>query len=202
MISWYNGSVTIQRYTIHSAKGGIFMGNRSLQSNEVQELTILGLLTALVAVSTMVIKIPTVATEGYIHLGDSMIFLSAIMFGKKKGAIAGGLGSAMADLLLGYTHWILPTLIIKGIMGYGIGLIANQESDNLINLRNIVALIFGASWMVFGYFVTGGIMQGDFRVSAAGIPANLLQGFAGALIFIPIGIALKKTKYFNQYVLK
>lgn len=176
--------------------------NRQLQSNKIQNLTILGLLIALVAVSTMMIKIPVVSTEGYIHLGDSMIFLAAIMFGKKKGAIAGGLGSAMADLLLGYTHWILPTLIIKGLMGYGIGVIADQENDNIINVRNSIALIFGASWMVFGYFIAGGFMKGSFVISATSIPANLVQGFVGALLFIPIGVALKKTKYFNQYVLK
>ncbi|WP_130807610.1 ECF transporter S component [Senegalia massiliensis] len=167
--------------------------------NKIQNLTILGLLIALVAVSTMMIKIPVVSTEGYIHLGDSMIFLSAIIFGKKKGAIAGGIGSAMADLLLGYTHWIIPTLIIKGLMGYFVGLISNGESDNLINIRNSISLIFGALWMVFGYFVAGGIMKGSFLVAATSIPANSIQAFAGALIFIPIGIALKKTKYFNQY---
>lgn len=176
--------------------------NKDLKSNEIQNLTMLGLLTALVAVSTMVIKIPVISTDGYIHLGDSMIFLAAIMFGKKKGAVAGGLGSAMADLLLGYTHWILPTLIIKGLMGYGIGMIADKESDGLINLRNSIALVFGASWMVFGYFIAGGIMKGSFLISATSIPANLVQGFVGALLFIPIGIALKKTKYFDQYVLK
>lgn len=172
------------------------------RSNKIHNLTIAGLLTALVAVSTMMIKIPVLSTEGYIHLGDSMIFLSAIMFGKKKGAIAGGLGSALADLLLGYTHWIIPTLIIKGIMGYGIGVIADQENDNAINIRNIIALVFGASWMIFGYFIAGGIMKGNFIISATSIPANSVQGFVGALLFIPIGIALKKTKYFNQYVLK
>ncbi len=175
---------------------------KNLKHGDIQYLTMLGLLTALVAVSTMVIKIPTIATEGYIHLGDSMIFLAAIMFGKKEGAIAGGVGSAMADLFLGYTHWILPSLIIKVLMGYIVGLIADQESNNLINLRNSIALVFGASWMVFGYFIAGGIIKGSFIVSAASVPANLVQGFVGALLFIPIGIALKKTKYFDQYVLK
>ena len=176
--------------------------HKDLKFSRIQDLTILGLLIALVAVSTMVIKIPTIATQGYIHLGDSMIFLAAIMFGKKRGAIAGGLGSAMADLLLGYTHWILPTLIIKTLMGYGVGVIADQESSNLINLRNSIALLFGASWMVLGYFIAGGIMKGSFLVAAASVPANLIQGFVGALLFIPIGAALKRTKYFEQHVLK
>lgn len=173
-----------------------------IKSNRIQDLTMLGLLIALVAVSTMVIKIPTIATQGYVHLGDSMIFLAAIMFGKRKGAVAGGLGSAMADLLLGYTHWILPTFIIKALMGYGVGVIADQESGSLINLRNCIALTFGAGWMVLGYFIAGGIMKGSFLVAAASVPANLIQGFVGALLFIPIGIALKRTKYFEQHVLK
>ena len=131
-----------------------------------------------------------------------MIFLAAILFGKRKGAIAGGLGSAMADLLLAYTHWVLPTLIIKALMGYGVGIIADQESNGLVNLRNCIALIFGAGWMVLGYFVAGGIMKGSFLVAAASVPANLIQGFVGALLFIPIGAALKRTKYFGQHVLK
>ncbi len=178
------------------------MKNENLKTNKIQDIAMVGLLSALVAVSTMMIKIPIISTEGYIHLGDSMIFLAAIMFGKRKGAIAAGLGSALADLLLGYTHWVIPTLIIKYIMGYGIGIIADQESESLLNLRNGIALIFGASWMVFGYFIAGGIMKGSFIVSATSIPANLVQGFVGAILFVPIGIALKKTKYFHQYVLK
>ncbi len=176
--------------------------HEDLKFNRIQDLTILGLLIALVAVSTMVIKIPTIATEGYIHLGDSMIFLAAIMFGKRKGAIAGGLGSAMADLLLGYTHWVLPTLIIKALMGYGVGVIADQGGNNLVNLRNSIALIFGAVWMVLGYFIAGGIMKGSFLVAGASVSANLIQGFVGALLFIPIGAALKRTKYFERHVLK
>lgn len=178
------------------------MSSKNIELNKVQELTTLALLISLVAVSTMMIKIPTISTEGYIHLGDSMIFLSAIVFGKKKGAVAAGIGSAMADLLLGYIHWIIPTLIIKALMGYGVGLIADQESDKIINIKNSLALIFGASWMVLGYFIAGGYLYGGLMISAASVPANLVQGFSGAILFIPIGAALKKTKYFNQYVLK
>lgn len=173
--------------------------NKSVIESDIQNITVSSLLIALVAVSTMVIKIPVIATEGYIHLGDSMIFLSAIIFGKKKGSIAGGIGSAMADLILGYTHWIIPSLIIKGLMGYIVGLISDVENKRLINIRNSIALIFGSIWMVFGYFIAGGIIKGSFLVSATSIPANLIQGFGGALIFIPIGIALKKTKYFSRF---
>ncbi len=173
-----------------------------MKKNSTQDIAILGLLTALVAVSTMMIKIPIVATEGYIHMGDSMIFLAAIMFGRKKGALSAGIGSALADILLGYTHWAIPTLIIKGAMGYLVGLIAEQNSEKLVNVRNITALTVGALWMVVGYFFGGAALKGSFAVSLTSVPANLVQGFGGIFIFIPIGIALKKTNFFKNYVFK
>lgn len=156
-------------------------------------LTFVALLIALVVVATMVITIPVPGTEGFIHLGDSMIFLVAVFFGKRKGAIAGGLGSALADLLLGYTHWVLPTLLIKGIMGYGIGLIAEQQSSKLFSPRNVAALVFGALWMVTGYFFAGAALKGSFLIALGSVPANLIQGFGGAALFVPLGAALKKT---------
>lgn len=165
-----------------------------MRNNYVQQLTIIGLLTALVAVSTMVISIPVPATQGFIHLGDSMIFLAAILFGKKRGAFAAGVGSAMADILLGYTHWALPTLIIKGAMGYGVGLIADQENEKLLNFRNVAALTLGSLWMVVGYFFAGAALKGSFAVSLTSVPANTLQAVGGIVLFVPIGIALKKTK--------
>ncbi|SCY27719.1 ECF transporter S component [Alkaliphilus peptidifermentans] len=173
-----------------------------MRNNFVLQLTIIGLLTALVAVSTMVISVPVPATEGFIHLGDSMIFLAAILFGKKKGAFSAGIGSALADILLGYTHWALPTLIIKGAMGYGVGMIANQEDEKLLNFRNVIALAFGALWMVTGYFFAGAAMKGSFAISLTSVPANLIQGIGGIILFVPIGVALKKTDVLKKYALK
>ena len=68
----------------------------------VKQLCIKGLLTALVTMATMVISIPVPATNGYIHLGDSVISIASIFFGWEYGLIAGGLGSMMADILSGY----------------------------------------------------------------------------------------------------
>ncbi len=74
-----------------------------------------GLMTALVLIATLFFKIPVPFTNGYVHLGDSMIFVAAIILGWKGGAFAAGVGSAFADILGGYTHWALPTLIIKAL---------------------------------------------------------------------------------------
>ena len=80
-----------------------------------KKLAINALAIALVCVSTMVIQIPI--PLGYMHLGNCCILLVSVYFGNMTGMLAGGIGSCLADLLSGYTQWIIPTLIIKGIMG-------------------------------------------------------------------------------------
>lgn len=169
----------------------------TMRELSTKDLTKMGLLTALVTISTFAIRIPVPATSGYIHLGDSMIFLAAILFGWRYGLIAGGLGSALADILAGYAHWALPTLIIKGLMGLLVGIIAEQKKDKLLNIRNIIALKVGAIIMVVGYYLAGSFMKGSFLVALESVPFNLIQGFGGAILFTPLAIALKKTKIFK-----
>lgn len=160
---------------------------------KTRKLTTLGLLIALVTVATMVIKIPINSTGGYVNLGDSMIFLAAILFGWKYGLIAGGIGSALADVLGGFGQWAIPTLIVKGIMGLIVGKIASENDEKILSSRNILALVVGTLWMAFGYYLTGAAMLQSFAVPLAEVPFNLLQGSIGALIFNPLAMALKKA---------
>ena len=75
----------------------------------------------LVMVTTMFIKIPVPFTQGYVHLGDSMIFLSVLVLGKKYGSIASGIGSALGDVIGGYAYYAPWTLLIKFFMAFIMG---------------------------------------------------------------------------------
>ncbi len=164
-----------------------------------KELCIHGLLIALVAVCTMVLQIPVSATQGYVHLGDSMILLVGVFFGSRYGMIAGGVGSALADLLSGYAHWAPFSLIIKGVMGWLIGKIAAGAGsrERFLTPRNLFASVVGILWMVFGYFISGGILKSSFVVAATSIPENLVQGAAGVVIFLVVGAALHKADLYK-----
>lgn len=164
-----------------------------------KELCIQGLLTALVTVCTMVFQIPVSATQGYIHLGDSMILLIGVFFGWRYGMVAGGVGSALADLLSGYAHWAPFTLIIKGLMGLIIGLVSDfaGRQEKFFTMRNFLASVAGIAWMVFGYFIGGGILKSSFAVAATSIPENMVQGIAGAVIFFVVGTAFYKAKVYK-----
>ena len=83
-------------------------------------LAITAVMTAIVFVLTRVIQIPTPA-KGYIHLGDAGVFFGAFAFGPFAGAIAGGLGTALADAAGGYPQWAIFSFLIHGLQGLVVG---------------------------------------------------------------------------------
>ena len=60
------------------------------------------MMMGLIMVMTYIPKVPVPATQGYVHLGDCMIFFGVLLLGWKYGAVAAGLGSALADVLGSY----------------------------------------------------------------------------------------------------
>ena len=165
-----------------------------MKENKVIFTTVNALLIALVCVSTMVIQIPI--PLGYMHLGNTCILLAGAMFGPVPGLLAGGIGSALADLLTGYTQWVLPTLIIKGIMGFAIGWIACGKGRimKMNSIHTFLGSLAGIVIMIFGYFVAGSIIYGSIYTGATQIPGLTLEGVLGMAIFYVLGFALEKAK--------
>lgn len=155
----------------------------------------MGLLTALVAIATMVIKIPT--PIGYVNIGDSMVFLSAILFGPVAGLLAGGLGSAIADILLGCAAWAPWTLAIKGLEGFLVGLLAHrsyhQASTNGWIVRLVLVCCLGGAIMVAGYWLSYGIMTGNLTAGTVEVPFNIVQAAVSVVLAVTVAAALKRS---------
>ncbi len=132
---------------------------------------------ALVAVLTAAVHIPVPGTQGYVNLGDAVLIFSGLLFGPIIGGITGGLGSALADLVLGYTAYIPITFLVKGLEGLGAGLLMKSK---LKPYPLLIALLCG-TWMAFGYFVFEVILYG-YVAALSAVPANLGQGAVGALV--------------------
>ncbi|MDA3846247.1 MAG: ECF transporter S component [Vallitaleaceae bacterium] len=92
-----------------------------------------GLMMALSFIGTFIIKIPISSTGGYIHLGDGFVMLSGIILGPVYGALAAGIGSALADVVSGYAVWALPTLITKGAMAFIVGYAYLKRDSKYMN---------------------------------------------------------------------
>ncbi len=171
--------------------------NNSKQSNKTKDMVLSALLITLVFVATKFIniKLPISINGGLIHAGNTMLFLAAIVFGKKKGAVAGAFGMGLFDVLSGWLAWAPFTFIVRGVMGYIIGKIswANGKEGNSFVL-NIIAVVVGGIWMLVGYYFTEVILYGNWITPFTSILGNITQIVIGALIGLPLVVALKKTK--------
>jgi uncharacterized membrane protein len=146
-------------------------------------------MAALVCVTTMLIQVPIPATEGVFNIGDAMIMVAALTGGPIVGAFAGGIGSALADLLSGWYVWVIPTLLIKGTEGFLAGWMLRRGQQNAQHI--VLAWIVGGLAMVFGYFLVQVYLYG-LSAALVELPFNFVQMAVGGIIGIPISQALKR----------
>lgn len=164
---------------------------------KTRELTLTALLIALTTVATLVIRIPVPATQGYINLGDSLVYISALLFGPVTGLLAGGIGSALADLIGGYSQFAPYTLVIKGLEGLLVGLLAwrmiKRPTPTVGGvLAAVAAIAVGGATMVFGYFVAEAfLLKLGVAAASAEVPGNIFQVVGGLIVAIPAGLALR-----------
>ena len=162
--------------------------------SSVQFLTITAAFVALTYIFTAFInvKLPIAANGGLIHLGNVPLFIGAILFGKKTGAIAGGIGMGLFDLLSGWTLWAPFTLIIVGIMGFTVGKLTEDHRH-----QNMNAIAAACVIKVVGYYIAEVIIYGNPLAPVSSIPGNLVQIGAAAVIVLivitPLNLAARKT---------
>ena len=150
-----------------------------MRDQKIQTLVLTALMTALCAVMTMVIKIPS-PMGGYFNLGDCAVLLSAWLLGPVWGAAAAGLGSALSALL-GYPLYAPATLMIKALMAAAVGSLfswgrSRQRDAAFLRLTGGAA---AEAIMVAGYFVFEAAVLGMGLGAAANIPINIAQGVVG-----------------------
>ncbi len=153
----------------------------------IKQLSISTIMTALVAVGTLLIRIPN-PLGGYFNVGDVMVFVSALAFGPFVGAFAGGLGSAISDMI-GFPPFVIPTLIIKGVEGLLAGLATDRRSIS----RDALAVIIGGAAMIMGYFLVEAYPLGwGIAGALTEVPGNILQIVIGGILGIPISQIIRR----------
>ena len=141
---------------------------------QVQFLTITALFIALTYVFTAFVnvRLPITANGGLIHLGNVPLFICAILFGKKSGALSG------------WTAWAPFTFVIVAIMGYVVGAITEKHHGLGFDALAIVA---ACVIKVVGYYIAEGIIYGNWIAPFTSIPGNLVQiGVAAVVVLIVI----------------
>jgi len=156
---------------------------------KTRQVAAIGVMGALATIATMIFVFPIPATSGYFNLGDTIVVITSLTFGPTVGAIAGGLGSGLADLLGGWYNWVIFTTVIKGAEGFVAGTLAGPKEGRTMN-KTIVAWVAGGLCMVGGYFLVEVFMYG-LAGAVAELPFNTVQMLVSGLIGIPVASALK-----------
>ena len=179
---------------------------RKKQNKKLYTIVLTSVFTAVITVMTFYIKIPS--HNGYIHLGDSMIYLASCLLPMPYAVICASLGGMLADTLGGYIIYIIPTLIIKGLLT----LAFNHKADRILTKRNVFAVGVASVITTIGYYIAEVVLVCVSSVTNAGaffekffspvpwsaalycIPGNIMQALGSAVVFILIAIALDKIR--------
>ncbi len=170
--------------------------------NQLLKITAAAAMMALSCVLTLAVRIPS-PTKGYLNLGDSAVLFGGWLLGPVYGPIAGGIGSALADLLAGYPVYIPGTLIIKGAMAFFVSLLPYRlrgSERRHPGVGFIAVSVFAEAFMAAGYWLYEAIVIGEgFTAALAGVSGNIVQGAAGAAGAYFLAGVLSHTNISRRY---
>jgi len=163
----------------------------------LRQMILASLFVAMIVILTCYIKIPT--QNGYIHLGDGVIYLAACVLPTPIAIFCGAFGGMFADLLGGYTLYALPSFIIKALLV----LPFSHKSKKIITKHNIFASATGIIITVTGYLIADAVVISlsssvslttvtPWLSAVYDIPSNIIQAVSSIAVFTIIGAALDK----------
>jgi len=153
----------------------------------------LAILTAVVAVFTMTVRVPSPIRGGYFSLSDVAIVFVALTFGPFSGAVTAAVGTAAADLLLSSPQWAPISFLVHGAQGLVVGLIgrwiAGRPLPTILTIT--LAGVAGVIVMAGGYLAGGTVLAG-FGQALTEVPGNLIQSGAGAIFGPLLALAVRR----------
>lgn len=165
---------------------GIEVGEKAiLTSREIALVAVFSAFTATLTGSTgMMLPSPT---GGYTHIGDTAIFIAALLFGSKVGGFVGIIGPVVADLVVGYPRWFV-TILAHGTQGFIAGL--GKGKNTVIQ---VVLLAFSGFVMATTYFFVNIFIKG-YPVAIISYARDLFgQVLVSLILSLIIAKAVEKT---------
>ena len=138
-------------------------------------------LVAVVALVTLFVRIP-LPSRGYFNFGDVAVVFAGLVLGTMAknhgfwwGAAAGGIGSAMADIIGGFGMFAPITLVAKGAEGGLCALAAGHRAA-----FHWFYLLLGGIAMVASYFAAEALMPNiGLQGAVSELLPNLIQAGGG-----------------------
>ncbi len=136
------------------------------------------LMTAIVVALTLIV-LPVPVTNGYINLGDAGVYAAVGAVGGWWGVAAAAVGSALTDLILGYTIYVPATFLIKGLAALFVMVMLKRVKG----FWRLLMLLASGCIIAGGYLLYETLFVCDsFAAALVNLPFNLLQGLVGAAL--------------------
>lgn len=173
--------------------------NRVHQTQEgrmgLRYLAITGVMAAMITIMTAYIfHIPVGTNGGYVHFGDALIYMAAVLLPRPYALLAAAIGGGLADLLTA-PMWTIATVIIKML----ITLPFTSGTAKIVTRRNIIATVIAYFISGFGYFLAEYLLFGSWSVLLVSMAQSLIQSGGSAIFFIVIGVALDKVNLKKRF---
>jgi len=146
-----------------------------------KEVAVVVVLSALYSVIIILFQFPS-PTGGYTHIGDTVVFIAALLFGYKVGGLVGIVGSVAADFYVGYSRWFV-SILAHGLEGIIPGLAKGKSF-----MFQVAACVIGGFLMATTYFFINIFIKG-YPVALISYARDL---FIQAGVSIVIGLILAK----------
>lgn len=129
--------------------------------------------------------------KGYIHIGDSIIYIASILMGPAAGMFVGAIGHSLADIISGFPEFCIPTLIIKALLGYAVGMLLYKKQTAY---RFIISAIVSFIIVTGGYFIAETLLfgYGVALVSLMSSPIQCLASMTVTALLMPVLLKYKR----------
>ncbi len=154
------------------------MKRQRTPQEKIRLLVLTGLFTAVICLFTAYIcHIPMGANGGYLHFGDTLIYVAAALLPQPYARLAASIGGGLADLLTA-PMWAPATILIKAL----ITLPFTWKGRKLLCTRNRIAPF--VSWILstIGYYLAEGLLFGQYAALITSVMGSALQS-GGSLLF-------------------
>ncbi len=174
------------------------------QRYTLYNIVLASVFSALTALLTLFVKIPMPSGGGYVHLGDSVIFIASCILPTPLAMISSAVGGSIADFLGGFPAYVIPTFIVKAL----VSLCFTKKEHKILCKKNIIGMILASLITIVGYYIADVIiMYGAMSVtqikyamlsSIPNIPWNVAQAVCSSIVFVLLATSLDKIQFKNK----
>ncbi len=178
-------------------KKPIMQQEKNMKMKKIRLAVLGSLFAAIICAVTLLLQIPVPSTHGYINPGDCFVIIAGAVLGPVYGALAAGIGSALADFITGYAVYVPATFVIKAVMAAAVFLIARKGKKTALT---VLASLVSETVMTAGYFLYEFFVLKFAGAALSELPMNLIQGAFAVIVSVPLLISVNRSEKLRKYI--